>query len=152
MNAEHIHPDYHDDPELRSTVEGLDALALSERDEPDEGFESRIASATRPGVVGSVTPPTRRHPMSTWWAVPVAACVLVGVVGLWLARSSPPAAGPKTTSVAWSESDVDDLLFIDGLAQDQALVIDTSYTTDSADHQTADELLFDVLGNEGGAS
>lgn len=151
MDNDTNHPDHLDDPALRGTAEQLDALGAHERAEPDAGFERRIAAPTRPGVLASVRPTRAKHLWSSWLAVPIAASLLVGVVGLWIVQSAPTPTTPPAETVAWNEDDVDDFLFIDALAEEQA-ALDIEFDTDSADEQTADELLFDVLGYEGGAS
>ncbi|MBZ0172853.1 MAG: hypothetical protein K8E66_10765, partial [Phycisphaerales bacterium] len=143
--------DHLNDPALRDAAERLDALGVLDRTEPDAGFEHRIAASTRPGVLASVRPSRARHLLSSWLALPIAASLLIGVVGLWIIQSAPTPKTPPVDSVAWSVEDVEDFLFIDALADEQGL-LDVEFNTESAEEQTADELLFDVFGYEGGPS
>jgi hypothetical protein len=138
------HTRHHDDPALDAIGRRLDDLGASARGEPGAGFEARLARSTRPGVAASIDSP---RPWSARWALPVAACLAVGALGLWLARSAPaPGAGVTLASL---EHEIDDFLFVDALAAEQS-VLATEPVVGSAAEQATDEWLFDLL--EGGAS
>lgn len=139
------HTRHHDDPDLDAIGRRLDDLAASARNEPVLGFEARLARSTRPGVAGSIAP---ARPWSAWWALPVAACLAVGGLGLWLARSAPPAPG-ATVTLASLEHEIDDFLFIDALAAEHTVLATEPVIGEGAE-QATDEWLFDLL--EGGAS
>lgn len=141
----HDHTNHHDDPALDAIGRRLDDLGASARDEPGAAFEARLARATRPGVAGSIAP---ARPWAVWWALPVAACLAVGALGLWLARSAPPAPG-ATVTLAALEYEIEDFLFIDALA-DEHSVLTAEPVAGSGAEQATDEWLFDLL--EGGAS
>lgn len=149
MSHDMHHHDHLDDPALRSLAERLDALGRAERGEPDADFEGRLASAARPGVVATVHPDRGRGPSPAWWLLPLAACAVFAISAVVLMKSAPTPEGPRMT-LASIESDIDDFLFIDALHDDSDVTSGLSRT--GPDEPTADELLFDLLETEGGAS
>lgn len=139
----------HETQAVRETADRLDALGEHERREPGSDFESRIARATRPGVLA----PTRTVPSRGWspgWvALPAAAAVVIGVVGLWMKWSAPGVPPDASVQLVWDENDVDDFLFVDGLG-DLSVVEQDDGTDPTDEDRPADELLYDVF--EGGSS
>lgn len=145
-------------PDLLPTASALDRLADTDRAEPGEGFENRIAHATRPGVTGTIGV-TGRHP--AWrWALPMAACLSVLVGGLWALRPGNPAVRPGSPAIGLAavsvEAEIDDLLFIDDLSG--SLLDSTDFSTGSTglDDESAGDLFLDAFGggvdDEGGST
>lgn len=152
-----------DDPALSETAVLLDRLAQAERDEPDAGFESRLIAVASPGVVGRIghddRPAGRAFAARSWWMLPVAAALVLGVV--WV-RTGPPmgqhpgsGAGDPVLTLAAVEADLETFLFIDEFGDDQvaelALGETASESTPSASDtsDTADEWLFELLQENG---
>ena len=136
-----------DDP--LATADRLDALGAHERREPGSDFESRIARATRPGVLAEVPAGrVRGWSPARWIALPAAAAIVIGVAGLWMKWSSPGSRTDAALRLVWDEHDVDDFLFVDGLGDPS--VIEQDDGTEPTDDRPADELLYEVL--EGGSS
>lgn len=147
MNHDLNHDDHLDEPALRALAEQLDALGQAERGEPDTGFEGRLASTTRPGVLATVR--ADRASSWAWWALPVAACAVFAVSAVVLMRPAPTPEGSSVT-LASIESDIEDFLFIDALHDENDVT--GGLTNSGSDEPTADELLFELLEAEGGAS
>lgn len=165
-------------PSHEPTIAALDRLANAERSAPPEGFEARIAEATRPGVIAHIDEHrARAHRQTTrvplWWAVPIAAALAIAVVVLQptLGPGSGPGFGPGTgpgagpgslpsgpiamntneTMLVALESDLDDFLFIDGLAESVSVFdgVSSLEALESNQSTPADQLIFDLLTSDG---
>ena len=168
------------DREYNETASLLDRLADAERGEPDAGFESRLIAAAKPGVAGTIGPgavsdrePELRGVLArTWWMLPVAAALAIGVVmsPTWRSPSAAPSATPGALSgtpmaagtgsegqplvamtLASVEADLDDFLFIDELADTQSVFASGDEFSNGGVDETADSLLYDFLAGDGDA-
>ena len=153
------------DPSLASTVASLRALSVSLRDEPADDFESRIAHATMPGVAARIGHPEAsldsKAQTSTgwvgrsWWMLPVAAALAVGVFMTQRVPTDPEAV-PRMT-LASVEADLEDFLFIDELVNEQSASYDTAEDFGAADtlndgadsESSAHEIFFELFAEQG---